>query len=198
MVGDQEPPRRTRRGEERDGQLRARATELFLELGYDGVSLDDIVRDAGGSKTNIYNFYGGKDGLFTTIMADMLDEITSPLRQMPLTGLSLEAGLRMFATTLLAVLLQERHLAFQRLVMAEALRHPQIGSKWHRNGPVATQTVLAAFLREQQVLGLIIPTIDLRRVAVFFHDMVLFDLLNRAMMKIDGGPTQTEISRHDP
>jgi AcrR family transcriptional regulator len=194
LASDQEPPRRTRRGEERDGQLRARATELFLELGYDGVSLDDVVREVGGSKTNIYNFYGGKAGLFNTVMAEMLRDILLPLQQMQLAGLDLEAGLRRIATTLLGILLRERHLSFQRLVIAEALRHPQIGSDWHRHGPMAAHAVLEAFLSEQQRLSLVLAKIDTRRAAVLFHDMVAFDLLNRAMMKIDGGPTPAEVA----
>lgn len=45
----------TRRGIERRLALLLSATELFLEKGYDAVSLDDIVNHAGGSKTSIYN-----------------------------------------------------------------------------------------------------------------------------------------------
>jgi AcrR family transcriptional regulator len=187
-------PRRTRRGDARDSQLRAHAAELFLALGYDGISLDDIVRDAGGSKSNIYSFYGGKDGLFVTVMAEMIRELVLPLQQVQLAGLSLQEGLHEFATTLLEVLLQERHLAFQRLVITEGLRHPQIGSDWYRHGPMATHGVLENFLRAQQAMGVVAPRIDVRRAAVLFHDMVVFDLLNRAMMNIDGGPAADEIS----
>lgn len=42
----------TRRGIERRLALLLSATELFLEKGYDAVSLDDIVNHAGGSKTS--------------------------------------------------------------------------------------------------------------------------------------------------
>src|ERR1700730_9109295 len=126
-------PRRTRRGEERDTQLRAHASEMFLERGYDGVSVDDIVREVGGSKTNVYSFYGGKDGLFLAVMDTISKDIARPLERLNLRGLAFDAGLRKFARSLLTVLLQERHLAFQRLVIAEALRHPQLGSTWYRN-----------------------------------------------------------------
>ncbi|KPA50837.1 TetR family transcriptional regulator, partial [Acinetobacter baumannii] len=57
----------TRRGIERRLALLLSATELFLEKGYDAVSLDDIVNHAGGSKTSIYKYFGNKDGLFTAI-----------------------------------------------------------------------------------------------------------------------------------
>ena len=43
--------------------------------GYDGVSVDDIVREVGGSKTNVYSFYGGKDGLFLAVMDEILQDM---------------------------------------------------------------------------------------------------------------------------
>lgn len=45
----------TRRGIERRLALLLSATELFLEKGYDAVSLDDIVNHAGGSKPLFIN-----------------------------------------------------------------------------------------------------------------------------------------------
>lgn len=57
----------TRRGIERRLALLLSATELFLEKGYDAVSLDDIVNHAGGSKTSIYKYFGNKDGLSAII-----------------------------------------------------------------------------------------------------------------------------------
>jgi AcrR family transcriptional regulator len=190
---DREAPRRTRRGEARDAQLRTRASELFLAQGYDGVSIDDIVRDVGGSKTNVYSFYGGKDGLFLAAMDEISQAIVCPLKKLKLGGLSLEAGLQTFASTLLTVLLEERHLAFQRLVVAEALRHPQLGATWYRNGPAVTRSVLHCFLAEHQALGHVRPDVDLASAAVLFHDMVVGDLLVRALMAINGVPTPGEI-----
>jgi AcrR family transcriptional regulator len=189
-----EQSRRTRRGEERDELLRARASELFLERGYDGVTVDDIVRDVGGSKTNVYTFYGGKDGLFLAAMEETVNDLALPLRRLRLSGLSLERGLKKFATTLLAVLLQERHLAFQRLVIAEAVRHPQVGLSWYRNGPAATRAILQDFLMEQKALGMVRSDADPARTAMLFHDMVAFDLLNRSMMAIDGGPRPRDVA----
>jgi AcrR family transcriptional regulator len=193
LTDERETPRRTRRGEVRDAQLRARASELFLERGYDGVSVDDIVRDVGGSKTNVYSFYGGKDGLFLAVMDEISQATVLPLKQLKLSGLPFEAGLRKFARTLLTVLLEDRHLAFQRLVIAEALRHPQLGLRWYRNGPALTRSVLKTFLAEHHALGHLRQDVDLSQAAVLFHDMIVGDLLNRAMMAIDGGPKPREV-----
>jgi AcrR family transcriptional regulator len=193
MTAERDSPRRTRRGEARDRQLRACASELFLARGYDGVSVDDIVRKVGGSKSNVYSFYDGKDGLFLAVMDTVSKDIARPLECLKLGGLGLEAGLRRFARTLLAVLLEERHLAFQRLVIAEARRHPQLGLTWHRNGPALTQSVLKSFLAEQQALGHVRQDVDLAQAAVLIHDVIVCDLLHRAMMVIDGGPTSPEV-----
>lgn len=57
----------TKRGHERRLALLISANDLFLEHGYDAVSLDDIVNHAGGSKASIYKYFGSKEGLFTAI-----------------------------------------------------------------------------------------------------------------------------------
>jgi AcrR family transcriptional regulator len=186
-------PRRTRRGMERDALLRARAAELFLARGFDGVTVDDIVREVGGSKGSVYSFYGGKDGLFAAAMEDTILDLAEPLKQLRLGVCSLEQGLGEFAATLLGILLEERHLAFHRLVIAEAARHPQIGQSWYRHGPAATRSILAGFLAEQQAQGQVRRDADPARLATLFHDMIVFDLLNRAMMGIEGGPAPQDV-----
>jgi AcrR family transcriptional regulator len=188
-------PRRTRRGEERDTLLRARASALFLERGYDGVSVDDIVREVGGSKSNVYSFYGGKDGLFLAVMADITVEMLLPLKRLQLQGLSFAAGFEAFSRTLLSVLLEERHLAFARVLVTEALRHPQLGSTWYQNGPQMARCVLRNFLAEHQARGNIRADVDLSQAAVLLDDMIVGDLWIRAIMGIGGRPQPHEIDR---
>jgi AcrR family transcriptional regulator len=194
MIGSAPPIRRTQRGEARDVRLRRRAADLFLERGYDGVSIDELIRDVGGSKASVYHFYGDKNGLFAVVMDDMLQDLVLPLGRLNLEGLSLAEGLTTFATTLLAILLQPRHLAFQRLVVAETQRRPAIGLSWHRNGPAASCERLRRFLAAQQFLGHIRPEVAPEQVAVLFHDMVTFSLLHRAMMMVEGGPTPEDVT----
>ena len=61
-------------GASRRGRRRARiisaATELFLERGYGDTSIDAIVRRAGGSKSTVYELFGGKDRLFAAVIED--------------------------------------------------------------------------------------------------------------------------------
>lgn len=57
----------TKRGEKRRLALLTTAYDLFLEHGYDDVSLDNIIQMTGGSKTSIYHYFGDKEGLFKAV-----------------------------------------------------------------------------------------------------------------------------------
>ena len=173
--------RRTRRGDERCEQIRAAATELFLKHGYDGVSVDEIVRTVGGSKTNVYNYFRNKEGLFAAVVKGLTEEFLASFVAIDLSGLGLEAGLRRLAIALLDVLLQERHLASQRLLIAEAARFPALGRAWFESGPERSRSIIAQFIEQQQRAGRLRRT-DPHQSATLFHDMVAFDLLYRAML----------------
>src|SRR5258707_12372242 len=71
--------RRTRpRGEVRRSQILDAATEVFLENGYGGATIDLVVERAGASKATVYSFFGGKDGLFPSIVEERAERILSP------------------------------------------------------------------------------------------------------------------------
>jgi TetR/AcrR family transcriptional regulator, mexJK operon transcriptional repressor len=173
--------RRTRRGDEKSEQIRSTATELFLRRGYDGVSVDEIVRAVGGSKTNIYNHFHNKEGLFVAIVKGLCEDLLASFVTIDVSALGLEDGLRSLALALLDVLLQNRHLAFQRLIIAETARFPALGRAWLENGPETSRSIIARFVEKHQRAGRLRRS-DPHQSATFFHDMITFDLLYRAMM----------------
>lgn len=186
----QRPTRRTRRGREKSEQILATATELFLKHGYDGVSVDEIVRTVGGSKTNVYSYFQNKEGLFIAIVKALLEEFLASFVAIDLSGLGLEAGLRRLAVALLDILLEARHVAAQRLLIAEAARFPALGRAWFESGPERSRSIIAQFIEQQQRAGRLRRT-DPHESATLFHDMVTLDLLYRAMLV--GKPRDDEI-----
>ena len=62
----------------REALLRA-AAEVFFEQGYAATSIDAIIERAGGSKRNIYNEFGNKQGLFSAIVRQNADKALSTL-----------------------------------------------------------------------------------------------------------------------
>jgi AcrR family transcriptional regulator len=173
--------RRTRRGDEKSEQILSTATELFLRLGYDGVSVDEIVRAVGGSKTNIYNHFGNKEGLFVAIVKGLCEDLLASFVTIDVSAIGLEEGLTSLALALLGILLQDRPLAFQRLIIAESERFPALGRAWFESGPETSRSIIARFVEKQQRAGRLRRS-DPHQLATFFHDMITFDLLHRAMV----------------
>ena len=49
---------KTQKGQERVRGLLVHAMDVFIECGYEGASLDKIIRKAGGSKATLYQNFG--------------------------------------------------------------------------------------------------------------------------------------------
>lgn len=166
-------PRLTTRGLARRELLLDVASDLFLAKGFDGVSIDEIIARAGGSKTNIYRQFGGKEGLFIGVVEHLSAQFLSPLRALELGPVAPEVGLAILARTLLRQLLVPRHVAFQRMILAGSEQFPGLMARWYDVGPRQSQAIIAAFLGgDARAQG----------VALLFHDMIVTDPVSRAMM----------------
>lgn len=146
----------TKRGHERCIALLESATELFLQKGYDAVSLDDIVFHAGGSKASIYKYFGNKEGLFKAICDYRRDQffkdICTPFNSEHIS----------FREYLIETLLNfEHHLkqpnkaAFMRLVLEQSQRNPEIARHIHEHGPVHIQQTIAIALAQAHKEGIL-------------------------------------------
>jgi TetR/AcrR family transcriptional regulator, mexJK operon transcriptional repressor len=61
------PERPTSRGSKRRAKFVAVATRLFLERGFEGVTVGEIVKEAGGSLSTLYAYFPCKTDLFQAI-----------------------------------------------------------------------------------------------------------------------------------
>jgi AcrR family transcriptional regulator len=60
-------PRRTKSEQKRQQMLLA-ASDLFLENGFDRISMDQVAEAAGVSKQTVYSHFGSKEELFTAVI----------------------------------------------------------------------------------------------------------------------------------
>ncbi len=72
-------PTQNPRGERRRAALLEAAKAVFVEQGYAGATLDDVIAQAGGSRATLYKQFGGKEGLFAAVIAEICAEIVAPL-----------------------------------------------------------------------------------------------------------------------
>lgn len=134
----------TRRGLERRLALLLSATTLFLEHGYDAVSLDDVVQHAGGSKASIYKYFGSKEGLFTAI-CDYRRELF--FKDICSTYSNDCDNIRSYLIkTLLNFhdhLKKEDNTGFLRLVIEQTQRSSELALYLHEQGPKKIQQAIA-------------------------------------------------------
>ncbi|MET0281746.1 MAG: TetR/AcrR family transcriptional regulator [Steroidobacteraceae bacterium] len=172
----------TRRGQAAAGRIREAAARLFLARGYDAVSIDDIIELSGGSKSSVYSLFHGKEQLFVTVIGDLCDQFAQALAAVDVAHLDAAGGLRMFGRRLLEILMNERHLAFYRLALAQAGRIDGVGREWQRHGPEATCRLMAQFIAQRQGAGDLRTDFDAYAAARLFHDMIAFNLVHRAVV----------------
>ncbi|WP_118134221.1 TetR/AcrR family transcriptional regulator [Oceanicella sp. SM1341] len=178
-----ERPTLTARGLARQQALMLEAAELFLSRGFAAVTVDEIVAAAGGSKTNVYKQFGGKEGLFIAVVERLSEEFLSPLEQLAPGPVDSGTALAALGRTLLHQLLAPRHIAFQRMIIASSDQFPQLMEHWYAVGPRRSQAIIARHL----------PGVDdAPRLAMLFHDMLVTEPVLRAMMGRPCSAAETE------
>jgi len=69
------PNRKIERGDATRGQLVAIARRLFARHGYDGTSIEAVLREADVSRGALYHHFAGKDALFTAVLESVEADI---------------------------------------------------------------------------------------------------------------------------
>jgi AcrR family transcriptional regulator len=137
------------------------ALDVFVREGYARAGVDAIARAAGVSKRTIYDYYGGKERLFLSVVAETTDAHAASFRVLldrtlsdVTDGTGLEAALtafgRAFATE---VARSDERAAVMRLMIAEASHFPALLQPRSEERPV--QRALAARLAELGERGLL-------------------------------------------
>jgi len=186
-------PRRRSQEELRHAILAA-ATEVFLESGYAGTSIDAVIERVGGSKRAIYSYFGGKKELFEAIVTQVSGRALGALTPEAIVRRDAEATLMDFGTRVVTLLMSRTTLALYRLVIAEGVRFPELAHAFFENGPGRASEGLAAALKEFERKGEIRVT-DRRRAAEHFIGMLRDDLHLKVVLGLHSPPTPREIEQ---
>ena len=164
------------------------ATDVFLESGYAGASVDRIVQLAGGSKGTVYRHFGCKADLFAEIIAALVARMTAPIGpQRPgsaHTVVDLAATLASFGEAYLEVLVQPRSLALYRMVMAEGTNFPDLARVFYERGPGQVAAQLGDYLRALHGRGAM-TALDPEVAAREFLSLVRSDLHLKALLGVE-------------
>lgn len=177
------------RGERRRTALLDAAKAVFVEHGYAGATLDDVIDRAGGSRATLYQQFGGKEGLFAAIIAQICAGIVAPLERADEPP---ERLLLFFGRSFMTGLMEPEGLALYRVLIGEAERFPDLAAAVYRSGPAVAAQQLAVHLRRWTAEGRI-SVRDPDLAARQFLEMVKGDLHLRALLRLAPPPSQQEI-----
>lgn len=176
------------RGDTRRAAILEAATEVFMELGYAGASVDRIVQRAGGSKGTVYRHFGCKADLFAEIITALVARMTAPIEhQRPSaadTAGDLATTLGRFGQTYLDVLVQPQSLALYRMVMAEGANFPDLARVFYERGPGQVVAQLADYLGALAGWE-VIPAMQPEIAAREFLSLVRSDLHLKALLGVE-------------
>ncbi len=160
-------PPRAAAGRPKDAAKRAailaEARTMFFERGLEAVTIEGVAAAAGVSRMTVYGHFGDKDALFAAVIAAEGRQVARALSALccvpPGPGggdlADLRATLEAFGRDLLGFLAQPDIRAWNRLLEAEAPRHPELARAFVEQGPRAVARALAERLRLAAEAGLL-------------------------------------------
>lgn len=123
------------------------ASDLFLELGFDGTSMDGVARRAEVSKQTVYSHFSSKEQLFGEAVHAAIAAYYPDRALAQLETRELEADLKAVCQTLANLLMDTRAIAMFRLLVAAGAKSSALGEIFWRSGGADIQKQLAAFLQ---------------------------------------------------
>ena len=122
------------------------ARTVFLRDGFEGASVDDIVREAGVSKATLYSYFPDKRLLFLEVAkAECKAQSDEAIAQIEATG-DIRQALTQAAGRMVRFFMSDVGMQVYRIVVGESQRFPEIGQDFYNAGPAMVRQVLAQFL----------------------------------------------------
>lgn len=135
----------------------AAASRLFVERGFEAVSMDAIAAKAGVSKATLYAHFENKEALFLRILTDHVAEFSRRFaipERFDATRDDAEDILLRFGRSFAGAFRDDGEgFALMRMVISEMHRLPGAARALHENGPVRTRSQLAQLLASMTSAG---------------------------------------------
>lgn len=177
-----------------DAVLKA-ACRLFLKNGYTRTSMDAVAVAAGVSKQTVYSYFTNKDILFCQMIEAECERHAPPESMLESPSLRPEDALFRIGRGYQETILSHRGLAINRLVTAEAERHPRIAKLFFESGPLKMRRMLIKYL-DQPMAREEFNIQDSEKAAKFFLDLVKAGYHFRMLLRLKPVPNKKEMDEH--
>jgi TetR/AcrR family transcriptional regulator, mexJK operon transcriptional repressor len=167
------------RTEQVTNRLLDAAGKFFMERGFEATSMGEIARYARASKETFYRHFPGKEDLFKAVVIRGAKAVAGELSAVLLTHETPEKALTAFGELFLDRVLSAGSISFQRMMMMERERFPELVQNLRTDGRERVRASLARYLDEQVAKGRlrkIDPAVGARQ----FLDLVAAEMIMAA------------------
>lgn len=131
------------------------ARRVFIEMGFDAASMNDITRAAGVSKGTIYVYFNNKEELFECLIEEERKQMFSDMFAALEQGGELRETLIRYGMAFATKITSDKVIMAQRTVIGICERIPELGARFYERGPMQGHTKLTAFLKSAAEKGLL-------------------------------------------
>jgi AcrR family transcriptional regulator len=169
------------------------ARKVFMDLGFDGASMNEIARAAGVSKGTLYVYFADKSRLFEAMVEDeVLAKGKIAYNLDP--GRDVETTLQEFGRTYIGSMCRPGGGSSIRTVMAIAERMPEVGRRFYENVLAKSIDRLADYL-QVHVLPNDLAIDDCQLAAAQFMQMCQATLFLPFVFQAEPAPSAERIAR---
>lgn len=167
------------------------ARRVFINMGFDAASMNDITREAGVSKGTIYVYFQNKEELFEALIEEERGAIFKNMYEALENSDDLRVTLVRFGIALATKITSAKVILAQRTVIGVSDRIPELGARFYERGPRRGHARLVEFLDVAIGKGLLtVPDVDLA--AYQFTDLCMSKFFRQCLFAY-----RTEVPSND-
>ncbi|UPT95051.1 TetR/AcrR family transcriptional regulator [Bradyrhizobium barranii subsp. apii] len=160
------------------------ARRVFLDMGFDGASINEIARASAVSKGTIYSYFTSKEELFAALVEADRTKAAECLFDYDSEEPDVERTLRRIGETFMLMMVQPDHIRLTRLVIGAAEKFPVIGRTFFDAGPREGSDRLADLLARLTQQGYL--AIDDCEIAAFqFFNLCQGNIVRKLMFGVE-------------
>lgn len=129
------------------------ARSVFMRMGFDAASMNDVTREAGVSKGTIYVYFDSKEELFGALIEREKGRFTGFLRDILAESDNVHDGLRRFGIVFARHIIESDMIPAMRILLGVVDRMPGLCKRFFASAPANARTVLRAFIEQQVEAG---------------------------------------------
>jgi AcrR family transcriptional regulator len=171
-------------------QILEGARRIFVSVGFDAASMNDITREAGVSKSTLYVYFRSKEDLFGALIEEVRERYFAEVEAMLGDADHPAETLQRFGLRLAIMVMSPEAMHAKRTVIAVASRMPHLGRDFYQHGPARGLKMISNYLERACAAGTLVID-DVPLAAAQFVELCTAGILRRRFFD-DAAPPATD------